>query len=242
MRRTALITGGAVRVGRAITLALARSGHDCIVHFDKSKQAAEDLVAEVKGLGQKASLIQADLATSSGIDSMLQFLSGDFPGVDVLVNSASSFCPAPLGSITAENWDDTLNLNARAPLLLSQSLGLLMKQRGFGRIINITDCATERFYRGYLPYLISKVTLDAMTKILAMELGPEVAVNAVAPGTVLPPPGTDEAYCRQAEGRALLKKVGRPEDVADMVAYLATKADFITGQTFFVDGGASIRP
>jgi pteridine reductase len=215
--RTALVTGGAKRVGAAIAAALEAAGARVLVT-------------------SRSAPLSFDLSTRGGIESLLAAL----PPVDLLVNAAANFIEEPFGSITFENFDATFALNARAPLMLSQALGTAMKERGYGRIVNIADIAATIPWPSYLPYSMSKAALVALTRGLAKALAPTVLVNAVAPGPVLLPDDFDEAAAKQAVDPTLLKRAGRPEDVADAVVFLMT-SDYITGQTVAVDGGRLLR-
>ena len=146
----------------------------------------------------------------------------------------------PFDHLTEAVWDASLDTNLKAPFLLSWSVGRAMRARGAGRIINIADWAGERPYRDYLPYCVSKAGVICLTKALAKELAPEVTVNAIAPGPVMPPEDMGEAE-RQAIVRATpLRRLGSPEDIARCVRFLAEEADFTTGSTYYVDGGRLI--
>jgi pteridine reductase len=215
--RTALVTGGAKRVGRAIAKAIEAAGARVIV---TSRSAPRSF----------------DLATRGGVESLLASL----PPIDLLVNAAANFISEPFGAITWENFDATFALNARAPLFLSQALGAAMKERGYGRVVNIADIAATIPWPSYLPYSMSKAAIVALTRGLAKALAPEVLVNAVAPGPVLLPDDFDEALAKQATDPTLLKRTGTPEDVADAVVFLLS-SDYITGTTLVVDGGRLLR-
>ena len=215
--RTALVTGGAKRLGAAIASALQAAGAQVLVT-------------------SRSAPLSFDLATRGGVSSLLAAL----PPIDLLVNAAANFIEEPFGAITFENFDATFALNARAPLFLSQALGTKMKERGYGRIVNIADIAATIPWPSYLPYSMSKAALVALTRGLAKALAPTVLVNAVAPGPVLLPDDFDEAQAKQAIEPTLLKRAGRPEDVAEAVVFLMT-SDYITGQTVAVDGGRLLR-
>ncbi|MEN8151907.1 MAG: SDR family NAD(P)-dependent oxidoreductase, partial [Planctomycetota bacterium] len=157
--RRALVTGAAVRVGREIALELARAGTDLVVHYRTSEDAAEATAEEIRALGVACDLVRADLADPVDLERVAAAGSG----VDVLVNSASIFPRTPLGSVTLEQWDEVIAANLRAPFFLAQAIGVGMKSRGEGVIVNITDWCAERPYRGYLPYGASKAGLAALT-------------------------------------------------------------------------------
>ncbi|HEX7153454.1 MAG TPA: SDR family oxidoreductase [Thermoanaerobaculia bacterium] len=215
--RTALVTGGAKRVGAAIVRALEAEG-------------AEVLITS------RSEGIRADLATRDGVESLLAQL----PRIDILVNSAANFIRAPLEEVTWENFDDTFALNLRAPFFLSQALGLRMRDRGWGRIINIADVAATIPFPAWLPYSMSKAGIVALTRGLAKALAPAVLVNAVAPGPVLLPEEFDPVDMQQAVAPTLLKRPGTAEEVARTVVFLAG-SDYVTGVTVAVDGGRLLR-
>lgn len=234
-----MVTGAAKRVGRAIALQLARAGANIFLHYHLSHSEAEQTAADIRSAGVKCLLFQADLADSDSIDAMLHavHLAGD---VDVLVNSASVFYKTRINEITAQQWANNLDVNLRAPFLLSQKLGMQMKLRGSGKIINIVDCAIRRPYKNYLPYLVSKGGLVTLTEVLALELAPEVQVNCVAPGTVLLPENASDKMKEAVLRKSPLGRTGSPEDVAAMVLHLVKHGDFQTGGYHSVDGGAGI--
>lgn len=219
--RTALVTGGAKRVGLAITRALEAEG-------------ARVLVTSRTAEGENA--IAADLSTRDGVEGLLAQL----PAIDLLVNAAANFLREPFGTISWENFDETFALNLRAPLFLSQSLGAAMRDRGYGRIVNIADIAATLPFPAWLPYSMSKAGLVALTRGLAKALAPHVLVNAIAPGPVLLPEGISEEDARQAILPTILKREGSAEDVAQAVVYLMT-SEYVTGVTLPVDGGRLLR-
>lgn len=239
--KTALITGAARRVGRAIAIRLAAMGADIVVHYHTSSRESDELAAEILGMGRKVDTIYADLEKPADIAAMAAELDRHKLNVDILVNSAAVYYQTPLDTINAETWDRIMAVNLRAPALLCQAFGMRMKARGAGTIINIADCNTRRVYRDFLPYLVSKAGIITLTEALALELAPEVRVNAIAPGTVLPPEDADMAFREKALNRSPLKTSGSPDDIAYMVGHLAAHGGFITGTVITVDGGATIR-
>ncbi|HKO57961.1 MAG TPA: SDR family oxidoreductase, partial [Thermoanaerobaculia bacterium] len=162
------------------------------------------------------------------------------PAIELLVNSAANFTRESLGEVTFDSFDETFALNVRAPFFLAQQLGLRMKERGFGRIVNMADIAAMIPWPAYLPYSMSKAAIVAMTKGLAKALAPVVLVNAVAPGPVLLPSDFDDAERKAAVEPTLLKREGTPEEVARTVVFLM-QSDYITGVTLPVDGGRLLR-
>lgn len=238
---TALVTGGAKRVGLSISLALARAGCDVVVHYHNSREEAESAAKQIEAFGRRAFLVQADLSHAAEINRLLTNVENVCPPIEILINSAAVYYSTPLAETTADQWDHTLNTNLRAPFLFARELGLKMAQRGRGKVINITDCAVRRPYRGFAPYLVSKAALVALTEVLALELAPYVQVNCIAPGTVLLPQDVTAEQQEQCIRRAPLKKIGSPEDVAQLALHLIECGDFMTGGYYPVDGGAGMR-
>lgn len=239
--KTALVTGAARRVGREIALELARKGANVIIHYNKSSRESDAVAAEILTMGRQADTIYSDLSCLSAVQTMANELDRHSIDIDILVNSAAVYYPTPLNTVDEDCWNNIINVNLKAPFFLSQVFGLKMKERGYGRIVNIGDCNIRRVYRHFTPYMISKAGLVTMTEALALELSPEVTVNAVAPGTVLPPDDADTEFRHQAVKRSPLQKAGTPGDVARMVTYIVTQGDFMTGTVVTVDGGATIR-
>jgi pteridine reductase len=237
--KIAIVTGAARRVGRAIALRLSEAGAHVIVHYHHSLAEAEQLAGLLRMNEKSCTLIQADLRDAASVVQFADEVS-KVGQAEILVNSASVFYATPLGEISVEQWDENLDVNLRAPFLLSQKLGMQMKVNGGGKIINIADSLMNRPYRRYLPYLVSKAALASLTRVLALELAPEVQVNCIAPGTVLMPeeaPGELQDYILR---KTPLHRLGSPEDVAELTHYLVTSGDFMTGGIYPVDGGISV--
>jgi NAD(P)-dependent dehydrogenase (short-subunit alcohol dehydrogenase family) len=238
--RWALVTGGAKRIGRTIALELAGRGANVAVHYHTSASEADAVVKQIEARGVKALALHADLGRADEVLALAQAAEDRTGGVDVLVNNASNYFRVPFDDLTEAVWDASLDVNLKAPFLLSWALGRAMRRRGAGRIVNLADWAGERPYDDYLPYCVSKAGITCLTKALAKALAPAVQVNAVAPGPVLPPDDLGDAE-RQAITRATpLKRFGTPEDVARCVRFLVEEADFSTGAVFLVDGGRLI--
>jgi NAD(P)-dependent dehydrogenase (short-subunit alcohol dehydrogenase family) len=238
--RWALVTGGAKRVGRAIAHELAGRGANVVVHYHSSAGDAAATVDALRALGVDADALRADLGDADQVRRLAAEAEARSGGLALLVNSASNYLRSPFDAITEDVWDASVDVNLKAPFLLSWAIGRAMRERGEGCIVNVVDWAGERPYRDYLPYCVSKAGLVALTKALAKELAPAVRVNAVAPGPVLPPDdfGPDElAAIRRATP---LARIGTPEDVARAIRFLAEEASFSTGSILHVDGGRSI--
>jgi NAD(P)-dependent dehydrogenase (short-subunit alcohol dehydrogenase family) len=235
--RWALVTGAAKRVGRAIALELAARGANIVVHYNTSAAQAEETAQEIRARGVEALALGAELSDGSAVLALARAAEERTGGVHVLVNNASNYLRVPFDDLTEAVWDASLDVNLKAPFLLAWALGRAMRGRGEGRIVNLADWAGERPYNDYLPYCVSKAGVICLTKALAKALAPEVQVNAVAPGPVLPPDELGPAE-RQAIVRATpLRRFGTPDDVARCVRFLVEEAEFSTGAVFLVDGG-----
>jgi pteridine reductase len=238
--RWALVTGGGKRVGRVIAHELATRGANVVVHYHSSASEAAATVDSLRAVGVEADALRADLGDAEQVRRLAADAEARTGGLALLVNSASNYLRAPFDALTEAVWDASLDVNLKAPFVLSWAIGRAMRARGEGAIVNVVDWAGERPYRDYLPYCVSKAGLVALTKALAKELAPAVRVNAVAPGPVLPPDdfGPDElAAIRRATP---LARIGTPEDVARAIRFLAEEASFSTGSILHVDGGRSI--
>lgn len=231
--QTALVTGAAHRIGRAVALALAERAINVVVHYRHSAEAAEELADHLRHKGTRAWAFGADLTEPGGADDLWsQTVSAAGP-IDILVNSASVFEPDTLWDCTAETlWYNT-RLHAWAPLVLSRALA---QQTGPAQIVNLLDARLGGYDPKHVSYQLSKQMLFSLTRMLAVELAPRIRVNAVAPGLILPPPGRDEAYLQELAHTNPLQRHGDTEDVTDAVLYLIG-ASFVTGQVIYVDGG-----
>jgi pteridine reductase len=237
--RVALVTGAGVRLGNFIAAALAQRGCDLILHCRRSHREAEVLGVQIRALGRRATVLRAELGCAQNALKLARLAEKAFGRVDILINSAAIFGPTPLERLTVVELDRYLDVNLKAPYILSSEIGRQMKQRGYGAIVNLACVSAFRPWRDYVPYSISKAGVVALTTGLSKILGPEVRVNAVAPGTVLPPKGMPVKALQIESNRLPLKKIGTPDDVVEAVIYLC-EADFVTGQVLCVDGGRSI--
>jgi NAD(P)-dependent dehydrogenase (short-subunit alcohol dehydrogenase family) len=239
--RVMLVTGGALRLGRAISLLAAERGATLAIHHRSSTDAARRIVGELRGRGLKARAFRADLGRPNGPERLARRVEDELGPVSALVNSASVYEKTPLATLTSSQWDQILAVNLRAPALLSRALGLSMKKRREGAIVNLGDWSIPRPYANYAAYAASKAGLEALTRVLARELAPEVRVNMVSPGAILPPKGATRSYIKAVGEAAALGRMGRPEDIAEAVLFLIEKADYTTGETLLVDGGRSLK-
>ena len=242
--RVALITGGARRVGAAICRRLHAGRVDLMVHYRTSVEAARALQAELNALRpDSVALVHADLLHMPALPEMVAETVRRFGRLDILINNASSFFPSPIGEITEREWDDLVGTNLKTPLFLSQAAAPQLR-RNHGCIVNIVDIHADRPMRNYVVYSAAKGGLLALTRSLAVELGPEVRVNGVSPGIIMWPEDerwADEVARQRLVQTTLLKRVGDPDDIARTVGFLVFDAPYVTGQIIPVDGGRSIN-
>lgn len=239
-QRVALVTGGGVRLGGAISRGLAADGFDLLITYRSSREEAERLCAEVEELGRRCRLLQADLAHPEAADAVADAVRSAFGRLDVLVNSAASFAARPLLEVDADAWDAVMAVNVRAPHLLVRAAADLLR-RAEGCVVNIADLAAFQAWTDRPHHAVSKAALVHLTKVQARALAPHVRVNAVAPGSVLRPRGWSEERWLDVARRAPLDRPGTPDDVVQAVRYLV-HAPFVTGQTLTVDGGRLLEP
>jgi pteridine reductase len=238
--KVALVTGGAVRVGRAISLGLAAAGARVVVHYHGSASEADALVTAIRGDGGEAAAIQADLSRHAEVLRLAEEAAVPFGAPDILVNNASIFPAEALGEVDEALWDRALAVNLKAPFFLTQRLGAAMRAKGEGVIVNLADLAGLQAWSGYAAHSISKAGVVHLTKVAARALAPEVRVVAIAPGTVLPPDDFPADEIERLANRAPLLRNGSPRDVVDAVLYLV-RASFVTGEVLVLDGGRMLR-
>jgi NAD(P)-dependent dehydrogenase (short-subunit alcohol dehydrogenase family) len=234
-----LITGAAQRVGHAVALDLAaRGAHIAFSWLDEREpwKAAHDALAAHGGTVWSA---QADVTRLTDIDTLVAGAAKALGGIDVLINNASIWTSAPALSITEAQWDAEMAINVKAPFFMAQRCAPYLKASGCGVIVNIADLSAFQVWPGYAHHAAAKSALVAVTKSLAVELAPEIRVNAIAPGTVLLPDNADQAKRDWAISKSALKRVGTPDDVARTLRYLVEE-DFATGGVYFVDGGRAL--
>jgi glucose 1-dehydrogenase len=236
-QKTVLVTGAGVRIGRAIAVALGRNGHQVAVHYNRSKEEAQQTVAEIRNAGGVAHSFQADLSQPLlSVPEMCQSIRAEFGGLDVLINNASLFEEGLLLDTTGESWERQFAVNLQAPFVLSQEFVRGLADDSRGHIINICDWRGEAHPPGHDAYTLSKSGLVAMTNMLAKELAPRIQVNGIHPGAILPPPGADEDHDRRAKESIPLNRTGSPEDIVSGVLYLL-QSSFVTGEILNITGG-----
>jgi pteridine reductase len=235
-----LVTGAARRVGAEIARTLHAAGARLAIHCRHSRAEAEDLAARLNGTRpDSAAVFSADLLDDAALPALIAAVLGRFGRLDALVNNASSFYATKVGAVDTAIWDDLVGSNLKAPYFLAQAAAPQLDASG-GCIVNITDIHAERPLRGYAVYCAAKAGLLGLTRALAQELGPRVRVNAVAPGAIEWPQGTDDFPPAERAAiieHSLLKRVGAPADIARTVKFLIFDAPYVTGQVINVDGG-----
>ncbi len=236
-----LITGGAKRVGAAITRALHSAGFSVVIHYRNSASAAQELAAELNAIRDASAItLAADFDKPDQPAALAADINTVCDRLDLLVNNASTFYPTPIAGATEQDWDQLFNSNLKTPFFLSQALAPLLKAAN-GSIINLIDIHAERPLPEHSIYCMAKAGLQMMTKSLAQELGPDIRVNGIAPGAILWPGGDsllDSAEEQQSIlSRVPLARIGDPQDIAELVVFLAQQAAYISGQIIAVDGG-----
>lgn len=237
--RNALVTGGATRVGKALSLALADSGANVFVHYNSSAGPAEETAGEIEALGQKSGIGAANLSDPSVVDGLMSTATEALGPISILVNSASGFPKDTLADVTLEGFHAALGLTLASPIFLTQAFAAALGEAE-GAVVNITDVKTMRPYKDHFSYVIAKGGIDTFTRAAARYLAPRIRVNAVALGVILPPPGEDDFYAEKLASKLPLGRVGGTEPVAAAMLALI-KNDFMTGEIVRVDGGGHLE-
>jgi pteridine reductase len=234
----ALITGAAHRIGAVIARTLHAAGYDVALHYRRSADDATALAAELEARRAHSTLLlPAELTEIAALPALIDTLLMHYGRLDALVNNASTYYATPVGTATAAQWDELFGANARAPFFLSQAAAPALRSAG-GAIVNIADIYAERPLPAHTLYCMSKAALVMLTRSLAVELGPEIRVNAIAPGNILwstnPVKAETPAIVTQ---RTTLARQGSPQEIADAVLYLLRDARYCSGVVLPVDGG-----
>ena len=231
--KTALVTGGAKRIGKAIAVGLAKQGTNIIIHYGKSENEARKLRDEIVELGHKSWIVSADLANPESCKELIAEayrLSGE---IDILVNNASIFSANDVNDVRLEDIEVNVLVNAWAPFILTRYFS---EKTDHGKIVNILDTRVSGYDFNHFAYYLSKRMLEILTRSMALKLAPNITVNGIAPGLILPPEGKDYAYLEQKKDTVPLKKYGSVSDVVETVTFLL-RSDYVTGQIIYVDGG-----
>jgi len=236
----ALVTGGAVRVGRAISQALAATGYHVVVNYYESVSAAAEVVETIQEAGGSATAVRADVTDADDCRDLVE-CAGEIGPVSLLVNNAALFERRAFLDLDDDIWRRHLRLNLEAPFRLSLIVGREMWNAGRGRIVNICGTVGIEPRGDYGPYCVAKRGLDELTRCCAEALAPRVQVNGIAPGAILFPQGTDAVEQQRILARVPAGRRGSPEDIAAVVCFLATAPDYVTGTVLPVDGGVSVH-
>ena len=223
-------------MGKAITLTLARAGANVIVNYHSSSSAATETVAEAQALNVEALAVQADVSDYEDVRELVQVAEENVGDIDILVNSASVWRRTPVPMENLEAWHHVTSVLIDGPMYCANGVVPGMLNRGEGSVVNIVDLSAWQPWPGYAAHTVGKAALLALTRQLALDLAPGVAVNAVAPGPILPPPAFSEAEIAKTARQTLKERWGSVSDVTDAVRFLI-EADFITGEVIVVDGG-----
>ncbi len=232
------MTGAGQRVGQAIALVLGAQGMHVAVHYRQSREGAEQTAEQIRAAGGQATLLAADLRERDQARGLVDATVAALGGLDLVVASAASFERVALADVNDDAWDRSLSLNLSSPFALVQR-AIPHLRAVQGSVIFVTCSSATVPMRGYLPYVVSKGALKHLMKTLALELAPEIRVNAVAPGTVMPPDSYDAAAIARLVRAIPLARVGSANDIAQAVLFLAS-SPFVTGQELAVDGGRSV--
>lgn len=235
--QTALVTGSAKRIGRAIALALAEAGANVVVNYYGSEAEAKETVSGIEQKGVGAVAVRADVSQAAEAKKLIETAHKAFGRVDILVNNAGIFARAKLEETTSEQWDRFMAVNLKAQFLCAQAVAPVMRAQKRGKIVNLASLGGLLAWPAFIPYCVSKAGVIHLTRCLARALGPEIQVNCICPGTIqFPGEEPDENFIR----RAALHRTGVANDIAHTVLFLVTQAEFITGQAIVVDGGYAL--
>jgi NAD(P)-dependent dehydrogenase (short-subunit alcohol dehydrogenase family) len=238
--KAALVTGGAIRVGKAIALALADAGANILLNYHSSASEAMETAAEIESMGRQVLALRADVSQTAQVQALISAGIARFGRLDVLVNSASVWRRTPWADLDEGAWDQAFATDLRGAFLCARAAAPHLAAHADGAIVNIVDLSALVPFPNMMAHSAAKAGLLNMTYALAMELAPSVRVNAIAPGPVLPPPGYDAKLLEVTAQRTLLGRWGTPDDVAQAVVFLV-RAPYITGVLLPVDGGERLR-
>jgi NAD(P)-dependent dehydrogenase (short-subunit alcohol dehydrogenase family) len=233
----ALVTGAAHRLGRIFALTLAKHGYSIVLHYHRSTEAAASTADEIRALGAQVYAVQADLTIAEQIQTLFSRIDALNLSLKVLVNSAANMTHADLQTVSAEDWDATLNLNLRTPFLLAQQAAKRMTAGSL--IVNVSDAGVGKTWSGFPAYMVSKSGLETLTRLQAKTYAPNIRVNGIAPGLALPSSEISAEAWDKLVSRLPLKHPATMDELASALEFLL-KNESITGQTLFVDGGFSL--
>ena len=236
-KKSALITGGAKRIGKAVALHLAENNFDIALHYNTSTADAEETANEIKNKGQNCILFQGDLLNTNNVLTLIDKVKESFPSLSLLVNNASIFEKRSFMETDLNFFENYFNVNFKAPFFLSQNFAKTFKK---GHIINLLDTNITRDRTKYFVYNLTKKMLYEFTKMAAVELSPDIRVNAIAPNPILPPSNEKKEYLEREQNNIPLKKWGSIQNIIQSINFLLEN-DYLTGQCIFTDGGEHLR-
>jgi NAD(P)-dependent dehydrogenase (short-subunit alcohol dehydrogenase family) len=237
--RIGIVTGGGVRVGRAIALGLARSGVDVFIHYNRSAEPAERTATTARELGVRATVGSVNLSDPTKAAELVELAEQSLGTPSILVNSASGFPSDTISDVTVDDWRATFDLTLASPVFATQAFANALPEDLDGAVVNITDVRTQRPYREHFSYVVAKGGIDTFTKTAALQLAPQIRVNAVALGVILPPSQEDDDYALRLAADLPLGRVGGTDPVVATILSLLEN-DFITGEIVRVDGGGHL--
>jgi NAD(P)-dependent dehydrogenase (short-subunit alcohol dehydrogenase family) len=246
--KVALVTGGALRVGRYLSLALARAGADVVVNYYRTPREAEETRVAIEALGRRCLLAEADVGSIAETRQMIGLVEKEFGRLDILVHNAGNFNEGPFLEMTEGSWDSSMNLILKGPFFLSQAAAKLMLKNGSGRIMAIVGNSLYENWPNFIPHAIAKTGLAKLMQELAIALSPRIQCNAICPATILPGEHGKDAEMRKSRGeerenvnveRGVTLHMGNPEELAELVVYLSGCSDYLTGAILPLDGGKS---
>lgn len=240
--KVALITGG-TRMGGAIAEALAARGVRVVLGYRKSREAVEEFVTRIRSAGGEASMVAGDVTDPEQVKKIAEEAAGVFGRLDILLNMASSYAKHSLEELDAAAWDRSMNVDARGAYLMSLAVAPQMKKHGAGRIINFSDWLPRSGrprYRDFVTYYAAKSAVIGLTESLALEMAPDILVNAIAPGPILAPPDMSEEEKKSVERSTPLGRWGGAGEIAKAALFLI-ETDFVTGECIRVDGGRHLN-
>lgn len=233
MSKTAIVTGGAKRIGRSVSLKLAELGYNIALHYNRSGTEALQTRRDIEAKGVKCETFTHDLSDTSGIRELSENIFSEFDNIDLLVNNASVFRETSLSDITPAEFYDEFNINLVSPFFLSQQFARRVDK---GLIINMLDARITKVHTLHFVYNMTKKSLRDFTLMAAKSLGPGIRVNGICPGPVMPPPDKNQEYLNEIALKTPLKRTGTPSDITVAVKYLVENK-YVTGEILYVDGG-----
>jgi len=233
MSKTAIVTGGSIRIGKSISIKLAEMGYDIALHYNRSVKEANETKQVIESAGANCRLYSFDLSNTEGVESFANKIFSENHDIELLVNNASIFNEIGFLNVTMDDFYREFNINFVSPFFLAREYA---KNAGRGMIINLIDARITKVHAAHFVYNLTKKALRDFTLMAAKTLGPDIRVNGICPGPVLPPPGETDEYLKKIADKTPLKITGTPQYIANAVEYLVLN-DFVTGEILYVDGG-----